>query len=79
MSWVRWRTARSRLRSPVAPVALLILAANGVIATLLPYATESFPLRMRGRVTGWLAACSKSGGLIAQLIGRLSLHWAALR
>ena len=59
---------------PMLPVALLILGSNGIIATLLPYATESFPFRVRGRATGWVAACSKSGGLIAQLLGILALE-----
>ncbi|MGN6375831.1 MAG: MFS transporter [Sphingomonas sp.] len=60
--------------SPVLPVAFLILGINGVIATLLPYTAESFPLRVRGRATGWVAACSKGGGLIAQLLGVLALE-----
>jgi putative MFS transporter len=33
---------------------------------LLPYAAENYPLRIRGRATGWVAACSKLGGLAAQ-------------
>lgn len=60
--------------SPVLPVALLILGSNGIIATLLPYATESFPLRVRARATGWVAACSKGGGLLAQFLGILALE-----
>ena len=52
--------------SPVLPVALLIVGTNGVIAIVLPYAAESFPLRVRGRATGWTAACTKGGGLLAQ-------------
>jgi putative MFS transporter len=52
--------------SPVLPVALLIVGTNGIIAIVLPYAAESFPLRVRGRATGWVAACTKAGGLIAQ-------------
>ncbi len=52
--------------SPVLPVALLIVGSNGIIAILLPYTAESFPLRVRGRATGWVAACTKTGGLIAQ-------------
>ena len=60
--------------SPVFPVALLILGSNGIIATLLPYATESFSLRVRGRATGWIAACSKGGGLLAQLLGIFALE-----
>ena len=67
--WLAWIGG-----SPVLPVALLILGINGVIATLLPYAAESFPLRVRGRATGWVAACSKGGGLAAQLLGVLALE-----
>ena len=54
--------------SPVLPVALLIVGSNGIIAMLLPYAAESFPLRIRGRATGWIAACSKLGGVFAQAL-----------
>ena len=52
--------------NPVLPVALLIVGTNGIIAIVLPYAAESFPLRVRGRATGWVAACTKAGGLLAQ-------------
>ncbi|KQN83890.1 MFS transporter [Sphingomonas sp. Leaf67] len=52
--------------SPVLPVALLIVGTNGMIAIVLPYAAESFPMRVRGRATGWVAACTKAGGLLAQ-------------
>jgi len=52
--------------SPVLPVALLIVGTNGIIAIVLPYAAESFPLRVRARATGWVAACTKAGGLVAQ-------------
>jgi putative MFS transporter len=59
--------------SPVLPVALLIVGTNGIIAMLLPYAAESFPLRVRGRATGWVAACSKVGGVFAQLLAIMAL------
>ncbi|MDF0488333.1 MFS transporter [Sphingomonas sp. H39-1-10] len=52
--------------SPVWPVGLLIVGSNGIIAILLPYAAESVPLGVRGKATGWIAACSKGGGLLAQ-------------
>jgi putative MFS transporter len=52
--------------SPVLPVALLIVGTNGIIAIALPYTAESFPMRVRGRATGWVAACTKAGGLLAQ-------------
>jgi putative MFS transporter len=59
--------------SPVIPVALLIVGTNGLIAMLLPYAAESFPLRIRGRTTGTVAACSKAGGMFAQFLAILAL------
>jgi putative MFS transporter len=59
--------------SPVLPVGLLIVGTNGIIAMILPYAAESFPLRMRGRATGWVAACSKAGGVLAQILSILAL------
>lgn len=58
--------------SPVLPVALLIVGSNGIIAMLLPYAAESFPLRIRARTTGLVAACSKLGGVLAQALAILA-------
>jgi putative MFS transporter len=52
---------------------MLIIGTSGMIAMLLPYASESFPLRMRGRATGWVAGCSKLGGLFAQALSVLGL------
>ena len=40
---------------------------------LLPYAAESFPLRIRGRTTGTVAACTKAGGMLAQFLAILAL------
>jgi putative MFS transporter len=59
--------------SPVIPVALLIVGTNALIAMLLPYTAESFPLRIRGRTTGTVAACSKAGGMLAQFLAILAL------
>src|SRR6476620_9029657 len=59
--------------SPVPPVALLIVGINALIAMILPYTAESFPLRIRGRTTGTVAACSKAGGMFAQLLAILAL------
>jgi MFS transporter, putative metabolite:H+ symporter len=59
--------------SPVLPVALLIIGTNALIAMLLPYTAESFPLRIRGRTTGMVAACTKAGGMIAQFLAILAL------
>jgi putative MFS transporter len=56
------------LSDPTIPIALLITGATGVISVLLPYTAENYPLRVRGRATGWIAACSKTGGLICQTL-----------
>lgn len=58
---------------PVLPVCLIIIGTSGIISMLLPYSAESYPLRVRGRATGWVAGFSKSGGLIAQVLGMLAL------
>lgn len=57
-----------RPSGPVLPLALVILGSCGVISMLLPYAAENYPLLIRGRATGWVAACSKFGGLGAQTL-----------
>ena len=54
------------LANPMLPLTLVILGSCGVISILLPYTAENYPLRVRGRVTGWVAGCSKLGGLLAQ-------------
>jgi putative MFS transporter len=61
------------LDNPVLPMALLILGASGVIAMLLPYTSENYPVKVRGRATGWIAGCSKIGGLLAQGLSALAL------
>ena len=65
--------ATAATANPVWPIALMIISVNAIIAMLLPYAAESYPLRIRGRATGWVAACTKAGGLAAQLLGLLGL------
>jgi putative MFS transporter len=61
------------ISSPVLPVALLIVGTNALIAMLLPYTAESFPLRIRARTTGTVAACTKAGGMFAQFLAILAL------
>jgi putative MFS transporter len=61
------------IASPVLPVALVIVGTNALVAMLLPYAAESFPLRIRGRTTGTVAACTKAGGMFAQFLAILAL------
>lgn len=47
-------------------IALLIVGTNGVIAVLLPYTAENYPLGSRGRATGVVAGASKVGGVAVQ-------------
>jgi putative MFS transporter len=61
------------LSNPLLPVTLLVVGASGVIAILLPYTAENYPIRFRGRATGWVAGCSKLGGLLAQMLSALAL------
>jgi len=61
------------LANPVIPLALMIVGSSGVIAIILPYTAENYPLRIRGRATGWVAGCSKLGGLFAQGLSVLAI------
>lgn len=70
---VRSNTAFPLLSSPLIPVSLLIVGTSSVISVLMPYAAESFPVKQRGRATGWVAGCSKVGGVIAQGFATLAL------
>lgn len=63
----------ARADDPVLAVAVLLVGVNAVIAVLLPLAAERAPQRLRGRGTGWVAACTKAGGLLAQGFGLLGL------
>jgi putative MFS transporter len=61
------------LTNPILPLSLLIVGSSAMISILLPYATENYPIRVRGRATGWVAGWSKIGGLIAQGLSALAL------
>jgi putative MFS transporter len=61
------------LSNPLVSVSLLIVGTSGVISILMPYAAESYPIRLRGRATGWVAGCSKIGGVMAQGLAALAL------
>ncbi|MGH8296728.1 MAG: MFS transporter, partial [Steroidobacteraceae bacterium] len=58
---------------PIIAITLLLVGSTGVISILLPYAAESYPVRIRGRATGWVAGVSKSGGFVCQGLGSLAL------
>ncbi len=57
----------------VSVIAILIVGTNGMIAVLLPYAAENYPLGMRGRATGLVAAGSKFGGVAVQGLALVGL------
>ena len=59
--------------NPVWPIGLLIIGSNGIIAILLPYASESYPIKIRGRATGWVAMFTKGGGVLAQCLSIFAL------
>jgi putative MFS transporter len=50
----------------IAVIAMLIVGTNGMIAVLLPYSAENYPLGIRGRATGVVAGASKFGGVAVQ-------------
>ena len=59
---------RSQLLTTSATAALLI-SVSGVIAMLIPYAAEIYPLRLRGTGSGVVAASSKFGGILGAGLG----------
>lgn len=70
---VRHNHAFQVLSNPVIAVSLLVVGTSAVISILLPYTAEVYPLRVRGRATGWVAGSSKAGGLITQGLSLLAL------
>jgi putative MFS transporter len=65
--------AFSWISNPLVSVSLLVVGTSAVISILLPYTSESFPIRLRGRAAGWVAGCSKIGGVMAQGLALLAL------
>lgn len=57
----------------IAVIALLIVGTNGMIAVLLPYTAENYPLGIRGRATGLVAGSSKFGGVAVQVFALVGL------
>jgi putative MFS transporter len=52
---------------------LLLLSISGVIATLIPYAAEIYPVHLRSTGAGVVAGGSKFGGILGALLGVLGL------
>jgi MFS transporter, putative metabolite:H+ symporter len=59
---------RSEAATIAATVALLV-SVSGVIAMLIPYAAETYPVHLRGTGSGVIAASSKFGGLLGAALG----------
>ncbi|WP_323845524.1 MFS transporter [Microbulbifer magnicolonia] len=56
-----------------AVTALLLVSASGVIAMLIPYAAEIYPVHLRGTGAGLAAASSKAGGILGAGLGVMGL------
>jgi putative MFS transporter len=52
---------------------LLLVSASSVIAVLIPYAAEIYPVHLRGTGAGVVAASSKTGGILGALCGILGM------
>lgn len=66
----------------IVATACLLVSSSGVIAMLIPYAAEIYPVHLRGSGTGIVAASSKFGGILGAVLGIMgvfgSLSSAAL-
>ncbi|MEO8364793.1 MAG: MFS transporter [Pseudoxanthomonas sp.] len=61
-----------QLRSPaltIAATAALLVSVSGVIAMLIPYAAEIYPVHLRATGSGLVAASSKFGGILGAGLG----------
>jgi putative MFS transporter len=57
----------------VIATALLLVSASGVIAILIPYAAEIYPVHLRATGSGMIAASSKLGGIFGAAFGVLGV------
>jgi putative MFS transporter len=69
---IGWMGLRSETLTTAATV-LLLLSISGVIATLIPYAAEIYPVHLRSTGSGLIAGGSKLGGILGALLGVLGL------
>ena len=69
---IGWMGLRSNGLTTAATVALL-LSISGVIATLIPYAAEIYPVHLRSTGSGLIAGGSKLGGILGALLGVFGL------
>jgi putative MFS transporter len=66
----------------IAATVAMLVAISGVIATMIPYAAEIYPVHLRGTGSGLVAAGSKAGGILGAVLGVSGLFdsflWSAL-
>lgn len=66
----------------IVATASLLISISGVIAMLIPYAAEIYPVHLRGTGSGVIAASSKFGGILGAGLGVLGFFghfaWSAL-
>jgi putative MFS transporter len=65
---IGWMQMRSQAVT-IAAVAALLVSTSGVIAMLIPYAAEIYPVHLRGTGAGIVAASSKAGGILGAALG----------
>lgn len=63
-----WMQMNSATATTIATVALLV-SVSGVIAMLIPYAAEIYPVHLRATGSGVIAASSKFGGILGAGLG----------
>lgn len=75
----------AEVRSTTATIiatASLLVSVSGVVAMLIPYAAEIYPVHLRGTGAGVVAAATKFGGILGAGLGVLGLFgelaWSAL-
>lgn len=59
--------------NPLIVFSVLMAGVNGIIAVLLPYSAENYPVLLRGRATGLVAGSSKFGGLAVNALTMAAL------
>ena len=57
----------------IAATVALLIGISGVIATMIPYSAEIYPVHLRGTGSGVIAASSKAGGILGAGLGVLGL------
>lgn len=74
MGWLQLRSQTAT----VAATAALLISVSGVIAMLIPYAAEIYPVHLRATGSGMIAASSKLGGILGAGLGVLGFfdHFA---